>query len=179
MNDITIMLLGYGMICAFAGIFTMRSISAILDYRDARRRRNEYASLDWLTDDKSCKGPHKWNQMKLAIHPLPFGKYTICTECGFISGQTDYMLNKPALEIYRNNLKRAEEREERERQFLQVNQELAEIVMNRLIKTHVLVLSDNINDNAAVLKSFFKKTVLEITSIQAQTLKDFNEKENS
>lgn len=179
MNEITLMLITYGILCAGAGIFAMRSVSAIVDWKDAKRRRQEYAGLEYATDDKLCKGPHSWDQMKLAIDPLPYGKYTICKDCGFVSGQTDWMLNKPALEIYKNNLKRAEERNERERQFLAVNQELAEIVMNRLIKTHVLVLSDNVNDNAAVLKSFFKKTVLEITSIQAQTLKDFNEKENS
>lgn len=179
MNDITIMLLGYGMVCAFAGIFTMKSIGAILDYKDAIRKRKEYASLDPIDNARACKGPHTWNNTKLAITPLEFGKYTVCSECGTIAGQDEWMLNQPALEIYKNNIKRAQERDEKERQFLRVNEELSEIIMNRLIKTHILVLSDNVQDNAAVLKSFFKKTVLEITSLQAQTIKDFNEKENS
>ena len=97
-NDVMTMLTLMWILMAISGIFAYKSFQAVMAFREILRRRKEYPYIESAHQDLLCKGPHKWDQMKLALAHLPVDVYTVCTECGFISGEgMDYKLNKPAL----------------------------------------------------------------------------------
>lgn len=112
MSNLTFLYIVFGLIfsvqCYWALIFFMRVVSS---YKDIQRNKR-YPSLVSLRDGQMCPGFHKWDCLTLALRGLDPGNYTVCYECGVVSGNypTFLGLNGPGLEMYREKRKFKAER---------------------------------------------------------------------
>lgn len=163
----------------FTGVAVYKAVLTVKAARELKRRSEQYPSVLEIKDGDLCKGPHKWDRIKLALGNLPVDAYTVCTECGFISHEgSNYRLNEPGLEVYRNNLKRREERLKRWEAAFRLKQEESHNIMNRLIKSHVRELNDDLHNNIEVLQQFFRKANLELDSLYTSLNKKMDEDDN-
>lgn len=165
----------------FTGVAVYKAGLMFQYTKDLKRRAKDYPSVLKVKDPESelCKGPHKWDRIKLALGNLPVDTYMVCTECGYISHEgSDHRLNGPGLEVYRNNLKRREERIKRWEAAFKQKQEESHNIMNRLIKTHVGELNDDLQHNIEVLQQFFRKANIELDSLYSTLNKKLDEEDN-
>jgi hypothetical protein len=117
----------------FAYIF-LRTSNIVLGMIELKRRRKIYSSLQ-KADDTVCKSSHTWSKASLLMQPLDYGNYMVCSECGFVGG-TQYQLNKPGLEVFKNNLKIKEEYDIRRQNIQDRFKEIVSADMDLWIKTH-------------------------------------------
>lgn len=173
MNDLQSLMLVMWPLMALSGIFIYKAFLAITGAIADRRRRKEYASLNNATKDTICKGPHTWNTIKLAMAGLPTDQYMVCSDCGFVSTDLGFVqLNKPALEIYRNELRLREQRKTTSEWMKQRKQEELDRIMNIMVQHHY---TDRLD--VELLQQFFRKTVIEIDSLYDRLLDELEEKE--
>lgn len=163
----------------FTGVAVYKAFLAVQATRELKRRSEMYPSVLKAKDGDLCKGPHKWDRVKLALGSLPVDDYMVCTECGYISREgSNYRLNGPGLEVYKNNLKRREARIKRYEQAHMAKQDQSHAIMNSLIKSHVGQLNDNLQNNIEVLQQFFRKANMELDSLYSSLNKKLDEDDN-
>ena len=163
----------------FVGAIAYRTFLIFKAYIDTKRQRKLYPSVIIANDKDLCKSPHKWDRIKLALGDLPVDTYTVCTECGFISHPgSKHRLNSPGLEVYKNNIKRREERVKRWEHAFMLKQKGSNDIMNTLIKSHVGQLTSDLQNNIEVLQQFFRKANLELDSLYQTLNKKVDEEDN-
>jgi hypothetical protein len=175
--DVVTFLMFTWFLMGLSGVFLYKSIQAIFAFKEMLRRRKEYPYVERATDQRMCKGPHKWDQTKLALGALPTGKYTVCTECGYVSGQ-NVMLNAPGMEVYRNNIKIRDERRDKWNKLFQVKQQRTDEIMRQQIKACVADLGSDLHKNIEVLEQFFRKSNIELESLYSKLNKEYYDEEN-
>lgn len=168
----------YGVLCGLAGVFAYRVHNLIFAYYELRRRRKIYPYVVTAVDEQLCKGPHKWDQITLALGEFT-GPYTVCTECGYVSSERNRMLNAAALEVYKSSLKRRNERLARWEVAFKKKQEASHQLMNDLIKGHVALLGTDMQSNIEVLQQFFRKSNLELDSLNCKFNKSLDDGDRS
>lgn len=84
----------------------------------------------------------------------------------------DYKLNKPALEVYKNNLKIREENKAKWDRILLKKQAETQKIMNQMIKSHVAEFSGDLHANIKVLEQFFRKSTIELENLYSTLNKD-------
>lgn len=182
MNNQIVFFILFGLLCSLAGYFAFRTYSLVLSIIEVKRRRRELPYLEMARQELLCKGPHSYDRMRLAMAPLPIETYLICKDCGFISNdEGSFKLNKPALEVYHNNLKIRDRQAEIDLMLLRKKQEKLDLLMNKMIKGLLedpdFYRHDDINFRIQVLQQFFRKSAIEIESMYASLKKDLDEAE--
>lgn len=177
-NDLMTMLYILWILMAASGIFAYKSYLAIKNWLNVRRQRKVYPSIEPATDDNVCKGPHKWDKTIVSISPLPVSLYNVCLDCGYVSCE-DYSvkLNGPGLEVYRNNVKRRDERRARQQKVFTKKQQETDQIMYKMIRMHVEQLGNDVHKNSEVLQQFFRRSNIELESLFIQLNKELEEEE--
>ncbi len=144
------------------GIFGYITYFRIKEILDHRRRKKTLPYLEEATEENICKGPHKWDETKLMMYPLPTDTYNVCTECGFVAtGEGEHKLNGPALEVLRGHIVR---RDARMKQIAEVEKrkfEMLRDIKHKLVKSYWDKFGIEPNANAQLLYNFFDKALLE------------------
>jgi hypothetical protein len=176
MTNQMVFFLLFGVLCAAAGIFGYRVNNLLVAYLEIKRQRKVYPYVVDAVDEQLCKGPHKWDQITLALGQYT-GPYTVCTECGYVSSEKNRMLNAPGLEVYKNNLKRRADREARWAAAYRTKNEMTHQLMNELIRSHVSLLGTDMQSNIEVMQQFFRKSNIELDSLYSRLNKSLDEDE--
>lgn len=176
-NELQTLMLVMWPLMAASGVCLYLTILAIRNHFKLMRRQREYASLKPSSSEALCKGPHTWDTIKLALAGLPVDTYMVCSECGLVSTQeASVQLNGPALEIYRNELKIRQRRNNLQSRMDQKRRAELDRLMNTMVKSVYVELGSN-HDHVKVLQQFFRKTVLEVDSLYARLNKEIEEEE--
>ncbi len=168
-------MLGYFWFLSFlSGIFTVTSYQRVRELLQSRRRKKQYPYLESAHENLLCKGPHSWDRMKLAMPPLPIGMYTICKDCGLISTDDhNFKLNKPAMEVFKNNIKI---RDEALALSARINKKKDDLIEELRLKMLKDFSPSGIIE--PVLDKFFNKTVSNLDGLYEKLNKELDSEKN-
>jgi hypothetical protein len=179
MNNETSFFILFGVICAAAGYFAWKVQFYVKAYFKVKQRKVEFPYVESAHQELLCKGPHSYERTKLALGPLPTGDYLVCKDCGFIANEGgDYKLNKPALEVLHNNIKRRDRQIQIHNELLLKKQQMMDQVMNSLIKSRIEKFDGDLHKNIPELQQFFRLAAIEVESLYVTLKKDLDDLEN-
>lgn len=139
------------------GIILVRIFDHIRYIVNYYRTRDNYPRSKPYNPKTMCL-QHDWKPATLVLNDLEVKEYHVCFECGFVGG-TKRQLNKPGLEVLRNNTKIKEEvknlSESRVKRFTEIVQ--ADYTM--WTKTYSKEFSKDEDTNKVLLSKFFADTI--------------------
>lgn len=166
-------------ISMLTGIFFFRSFVAAKYMRDTIRNKKLFPSLEDATDDNTCKGPHSWHSIKLALTGLPVGQYLVCQDCGYVNqdGEDRLKVNAAGLEVLRNDKAKKDKLTRVYNETQLKRQQKIDALMVKMVRGNVQNFDGDIHKNGRALQEFFKKTVLEIDAVYTELNKQLDEEE--
>ena len=163
----------YGVLCGAFGVFANRLYLLGTAYFKMKESRKVFPYLEAVTKNNICSGPHEYDRITLAFAAIPTGEYLVCKCCGFVStARGQYKLNAPAMEVYKNELDRRSKAIKAVFEQNKLKNEMMHEAMNRLIKGSVANFEGPMQSNIEELQQFFRKTQMEIESINETLKKD-------
>lgn len=120
MSEPDLLILG-GMVLAFASMLAVRIGYAVWGHIQFERAYRRHPRVIPYNDAQLCPAgekPHTWQKVNLVVRDLAPGIYTVCMECGYISGNTKYMVSNEVLDQANEALKKAHEKRELEAQIM-------------------------------------------------------------
>lgn len=137
---------------------------------ETKRRQKIYPSLV-KADEGLCK-THTWIKSKLVLTKLDTGFYTLCKECGFVSG-TKFKLNGPGLEVLNNNIKLADQKYENMKKSVSRFEEIFKADRILWIKTNINKFGKDLEENQKLLEELSLYTRNSIEAAYDQVDREF------
>lgn len=176
-NNLWPSLLLLWILCAMSGVFAYTSYLRIKQIMDIKRRRREYPSLEKISENEACKTLHKWESIKLVMSGLPVGSYKVCVDCGMVShGRNNLKLNKPGLEVYKNELSNRKRLQDIQSEMNFKKSEEIRKLLNKMIKQYYSELGDDKQAQSKLLERFFMSSMLELDVLYDSLNKELDEK---
>lgn len=141
MSDTNLMLF-LGICIAFTSMAAVRASLGIwkkIRFEQAYRRYPRVIKFDRKRLCSSQAKQHNWYEATLAVRNLNPGRYTICLDCGVISGNEKYMVSDVLIEQAKETLEKAKKQEELEKQIYSrilaiVDHRVTEFIMQQFPK---------------------------------------------